>query len=117
MTPNFYHVLHVISLLVLTGYTFYAFAGPAPATKNKVMILTGTASLLMLVSGVGLMHKLGYNWSFASSKWIYIKILCWLAITAFSGIAYRRPGARGVLAAITVLLSGVAVYMVFYKPF
>jgi len=113
MTPNFYHFLHVISLLVLTGYTFFAFAGPAPATKKKVMIITGLTSLLMLVSGIGLMHKLGYEWR----GWVIVKIVCWLAISAFSGIAYRRPGARGVLSALTVLLAGVAVYMVFYKPF
>ena len=113
MTPNFYHVLHVISLLVLTGFTFFAFAGPAPATKKKVMMLTGIASLLMLVSGVGLMHKLAYQWQ----GWVIVKIVIWLAISAFAGIAYRRPGARGVLSALTVLLLGVAVYMVFYKPF
>jgi len=65
------------------------------------------------VSGVGLMHKLGYEWR----GWVIVKIVCWLAITAFSGIAYRRPGARGVLSALTVLLAGVAVYMAFYKPF
>jgi uncharacterized membrane protein SirB2 len=115
MTPNFYHVLHVISLLVLTGYTFFAFAGPAPATKKKVMIITGLASLLMLVSGVGLLHTIPipFQWQ----GWLIVKFVCWLAISAFAGIAYRRPGARGVLSAITVLLAGVAVYMVFYKPF
>ncbi len=113
MTPSFYHVLHVISLLVLTGYTFFAFAGPSPATKKKVMMITGIASLLMLVSGVGLMHKLAYQWQ----AWVFVKIGCWLAISAFAGIAYRRPGARGVLSALAVLLGGVAVYMVYYKPF
>jgi uncharacterized membrane protein SirB2 len=113
MSPVFYHVLHVISLLVLTGYTFFAFAGPAPATKKKVMIITGIASLLMLVSGVGLMHKLGYQWQ----GWVIVKIVIWLAISAFVGIAYRRPGARGVLSALTVLLLGVAVYLVYTKPF
>lgn len=113
MSPVFYHVLHVISLLVLTGYTFFAFAGPVPATKKKVMMLTGIASLLMLVSGVGLMHKLAYQWQ----GWVIVKIVIWLAISAFAGIAYRRPGARGVLSALSVLLLGVAVYLVYAKPF
>ncbi len=113
MSPNFYHVVHLISLLVLTGFTFYAFAGPAPATKKRVMILTGIASLLMLVSGVGLMHKMALAWQ----GWVIVKIVCWLAISAFAGVAYRRPGARGVLSAVTILLAGVAVYMVYNKPF
>mgnify|MGYP003344132975 CR=1 FL=1 len=47
MSPTFYHVLHLISVLVLTGYTFYAFAAPAESRK-KVMIITGVASLLVL---------------------------------------------------------------------
>jgi len=113
MTPNFYHFLHVFSVLLLTGYTFFAFAGPAATTRKRVLIATGVASLLILVSGIGLMHKLGYEWR----GWVFVKIACWLAISAFAGIAYRRPGARGVLGALTVLLSGLAVYMVFYKPF
>jgi len=113
MTPQFYYVLHIASLLVLTGFTFFAFAGPPPATKKKVMMLTGIASLLMLVSGVGLMHKLDYAWR----GWVFVKMACWLAISAFAGVAYRRPGIRGVLSALTVLLGGIAVYMVYYKPF
>jgi len=113
MTPNLYHFVHVFAVLVLTGYTFFALAGPAAATRKRVLIATGIASLLILVSGVGLMHKLAYQWQ----GWVIVKIVVWLAISAFAGIAYRRPGARGVLGALTVFLSGIAVYMVYYKPF
>ena len=38
-----YYILHVISVLVLTGYTFYAFAA-APDTRKRVMMITGIAS-------------------------------------------------------------------------
>jgi uncharacterized membrane protein SirB2 len=113
MTPNLYHFVHVFAVLVLTGYTFFALAGPAAATRKRVLMATGIASLLILVSGIGLMHKLTYQWQ----GWVIVKIVVWLAISAFAGIAYRRPGARGVLGALTVFLSGIAVYMVFYKPF
>ena len=113
MTPNFYHFVHVFAVLVLTGYTFFALAGPAAATRKRVLIATGIASLLVLVSGIGLMHKLAYQWQ----GWVIVKIVIWLAISAFAGIAYRRPGARGVLGALTVFLSGLAVYLAFYKPF
>lgn len=113
MSSEFYHVVHLMSLLVLTGFTFFAFAGPPESTKKRVMMCTGIASLLMLVSGVGLMHKLALAWH----GWIFVKIVCWLAISAFAGIAYRRPGARGLLSALTILLAGVAIYMVYNKPF
>jgi uncharacterized membrane protein SirB2 len=117
MTPTFYHVLHVTSLLVLAGYTFFAFGGPAPTTKKKVMMATGIASLLMLVSGVGLMHKLGYEWSGAATKWVYVKLFCWLGLSALAGIAYRRRSAGAALSVVALALGGVAVYMVYYKPF
>jgi uncharacterized membrane protein SirB2 len=113
MTLNLYHFIHVFSVLVLVGYTFYAFAGPAPATRRRVLFATGIASLMILTTGMGLMQKVGYGWK----GWIIVKIVVWLAISAFAGIAYRRPGARGILGALTVFLSGLAVYMVFYKPF
>ena len=113
MSLNLYHFIHVFAVLVLTGYTFFALAGPAAATRKRVLIATGVASLLILVTGVGLMHKLGLEWRI----WVIVKIVVWLAISAFAGIAYRRPGARGVLGALTVFLSALAVYMVFYKPF
>ena len=61
MSPVVYSILHVISILVLTGYTFYAFGAPAD-TKKRVMIITGFASLLALVAGFGLQAKLNVGW-------------------------------------------------------
>ena len=61
LSPAFYYILHVVSILVLTGYTFYAFAA-APETRKKVMIITGVASLLVLVGGFGLQAKLAVGW-------------------------------------------------------
>ena len=57
MSPIVYQILHVASLLALTGGAFYGFAG-APETRKKVMMITGLASLLMIVSGFGLLAKL-----------------------------------------------------------
>ena len=50
MSPTIYYILHVTSVLVLTGYIFYAFAA-APATRKRVMMITGIASVLALVGG------------------------------------------------------------------
>ena len=56
MSPTTYHILHVSSLLVLFGYTFYAFAAPAE-TRKRVLVITGIASLLVLIGGFGLITK------------------------------------------------------------
>lgn len=112
MSPLFYYIVHVGSVLVLFGYTFYAFAAPAE-TRKKVMIITGIASLLVLIGGFGLQAKLSVGWP----GWFVVKMVCWLGLSALAGIGYRRRGAVGMLSALAVILALVAVVMVYSKPF
>jgi cbb3-type cytochrome oxidase subunit 3 len=112
MSPTFYHIIHVVSVLVLTGYTFYAFSAP-PETRKRVMMITGIASLLALVGGFGLQAKLAVGWP----GWFIVKILCWLGLSALAGIGYRRRGAAGTLAVIAIALVFVAVVLVYTRPF
>ena len=112
MTPTFYYILHVSSILVLTGYTFYAFAA-APETRKRVMMITGIASLLALVGGFGLQAKLGYGFP----GWLIVKLVCWLGLSALAGFGYRRRGAAGTFSLIAIALVIVAVVMVYAKPF
>lgn len=112
MSPIFYYILHVSSILVLTGYTFYAFGAPVE-TRKRVMMITGIASLLALIAGFGLKAKLGYGFP----GWLIVKIVCWLGLSALAGFGYRRRGAAGVLGIVAVLLMIVAIIMVYAKPF
>jgi uncharacterized membrane protein SirB2 len=112
MSPTFYHILHVSSVLALFGGTFYAFAAPAE-TRKKTLVITGIASLLMLISGIGLLHKLQLGFP----GWAIAKIVIWLVLSALAGIGYRRRGAVGVLAIIASLLALSAVVLVYTKPF
>lgn len=113
MSPVIYYVLHVGAAFVLFGVTFRAFARPEPETRRGVMISSGVASLVMFVAGFGLLAKLGYGFP----GWVVLKLVCWLALSALAGIAYRQPqkaGALGFVAAIVMLVAVVAVYA---KPF
>ncbi|MBW8780539.1 MAG: hypothetical protein JF599_01440 [Verrucomicrobia bacterium] len=112
MSPTFYSILHVSSLLALFGGTFFAFAG-APETRRRTLIFTGVASLLMLVSGVGLLHKLGYGFP----GWAMVKLVCWLGLSSLAGIGYRRRGCPCALKLIALVLGVTAVVMVYTKPF
>ena len=112
MSPNFYHFLHVAGLLMLIGGTFYAFAAPAE-TRKRVLVLTGVASLLMLASGFGLLAKM-YAGHFY--LWVVVKLVCWLGLSAFAGIAYRRREHAGLLMAIAAALALTALAMVYFKP-
>ena len=113
MSPTVYYVLHVVSLLLLTGYTFYAFAAPAE-TRKKVLMITGIASLLMLVSGFGLISKIYAN---NFTGWMIVKMVCWLGLSGLAGMAYRRREKAKLFATIAVALAFVAVLMVYTKPF
>lgn len=112
MNVTLYYVLHVVSVLVLTGYTFYAFAAPAE-TRKRVLMITGFASLLALVGGFGLQARLAVGFP----GWLIVKLVCWLGLSALAGFGYRRRGAAGTLAVIALLLATLAVVMVYTKPF
>lgn len=112
MTPTTYYLIHLISLFVLFGYTFYAFAAPAE-TRKKVLMITGIASLLVVISGFGLISKLYQN---NFQGWMFVKMGAWLGLSALAGFGYRRRGAAGVLAIVAILLAAVAVYMVYKRP-
>jgi hypothetical protein len=112
MSVTFYQILHLVSLFVLTGYTFYAFAAP-PESRKRVLMITGIATFLMLVGGFGLQAKLKVGWP----GWLFVKLACWLALSALAGLGYRRRGAAGALAPIAIALVFVAVLMVYTRPF
>src|SRR3954471_7011460 len=112
MSPTFYYILHVTSIIALTGYTFYAFGAP-PETRKRVLMLTGILSLLALVGGFGLQAKLAVGFP----GWLIVKLFCWLALSALAGFGYRRRGAAGTLAVVVIIVVFVAVVMVYAKPF
>ncbi len=114
MNPQYYYLLHIFSLFVLTAHTFMAFANPDPANKKQTMIITGIATLLVLVSGFGLLAKIHAN---QFSAWVIVKLVCWLGLSALAGIAYRRPHLRGTLAAIALGLILVALATVYIFRF
>jgi len=110
----YYQLLHIFSLLVLTAHTFMAFGNPDPANRKRTLMITGIASLLMLVSGFAMLalNKIPYT-----AGWVIVKIFCWLGLSALGGIVYRRAHLRGTLALIALVLLLVAVTMVVFRPF
>ena len=110
VNPLYYYLLHVFALFVLTAHTFMAFANPAPENRKRTLIVTGAASLLVLVSGFGLLSALHNN---QFSGWVIVKLVCWLGLSALGGLVYRRPQWRGTLAVVALLLTLTALVMVY----
>jgi hypothetical protein len=114
MSPQFYYVVHVVSVILLFALTFSAFADPSPARRKKMLMATGILSILVFVAGWGLIEKV---YARHIAGWMVVKMVVWLAVSAFTGIVFRRPSKARVLAWTTAVLAAVAVYMVYLKPF
>lgn len=112
MSISLYSFLHVLSILLLTGGTFYAFAAPAEARK-RLLMLTGIASLVALVAGFGLVSKVYGNTFHA---WIIVKLVCWLGFSGLTGLAFRRREQAGLWVSLAIGLLALAVLMVYFKP-
>jgi hypothetical protein len=107
-----YNFLHISAVLLLVGFTFYAFAGPNASTRKWVLSIGGIASLIVLATGFIMVMKMQ-----AFPGWIWLKLFAWLGVSALAGIAYRRRGLVNILMLVAVLLAVMAAWAVTYKPF
>jgi hypothetical protein len=110
MDQRVYHLLHLVGLFVMTAYTFRAFAAPGSNRRGNLMI-SGIASLVVVVAGFGLLAKLKLDFS----AWIIIKVVCWLVLSGLAGMAHRK-GRAGILPLVALLLITAAVYAVYFRP-
>ena len=113
MSPLTYYFIHILGVLVLTAFTFQAFAAPKPESRRTTMLVTGIASLVVLVAGFGLLAKLGSGFP----GWVILKLIAWLGMSALAGFAYRKPGSCKGLTLIALVLLVIAVYAAYFKPF
>jgi hypothetical protein len=112
MTIHTYLVLHLSSVIVLLGYTFYAFAAPQE-TRRRVLMITGIAALLVVVSGFTMLHKLELGFP----RWAMVKLVCWLGLGSMAAVAYRKRASADLYMIIAFVLAITAVAMVYVRPF
>ena len=114
MSIQLYQLLHIFSVIILTGITFAALAAPQPEKRRRIMMWSGIISLVALVSGFGLLARLGYGFP----GWVVAKVAAWLGLTMVTSLAFRLPaGQHSNLRLLTVLAVFLAVGMVIFKPF
>src|SRR5438045_9172251 len=102
---NLLHVVHVAAIVMLIAYTFLGFAG-APETRKRVLIMTGIASLLVLLTGIRMWQGM---YGFKMMGWTLVKAFCWLVLSGLTGVAYRKRDQVGTLSVVVFALAGVAV--------
>jgi len=119
MSALTYKVLHIFAVLLtftaLGAATSQALAGSGKGSPgHKLAGLThGIALLVIVISGFGLIAKLGYGFPL----WIWIKIAIWLLIGGAIALIRRAPQHATTLWFAIPLLGGFAAYLALYKPF
>lgn len=82
-----YRIIHLLSVMVLISGLGISFYG---APNKHIKVLTGIATLMALVGGMGLMARLGISQTVAWPLWIKIKMTIWFIIGTGGAIVARR---------------------------
>lgn len=111
MDPYLFKFLHAFSAVLLIAVTFYIAANPQKHKKAKLAAISGILSVLVLVFGIGVMHILYKDkWmSYFAETWLIIKLVCWLAISAMGGMAYKKS--KSLVLGVTIVAAGAAMYI------
>ena len=117
MDPLLYKVLHIFGVLLaftaLGGMTLQALTSREKGGSKLAGITHGIALLLILVSGFGLLAKLGYGFP----TWVLIKIVIWLLIGGALVLIRRLPEHAKIFWFALPLLGACAAYLAIFKPF
>ncbi len=113
MNYQLFHLLHLASVILLSGVTFAAFAAPQQDKRRPYLMMSGILSLLVFLSGFGEMgmREMGFP------GWAIVKVVCWLVLTGLTGMAFRMTAQIPMLRIVAVAVIAIAVWMVTYKPF
>ena len=92
-------------------------AAPARATRNHGLVnaLHGVGLLIILVSGFGMLARLGLNSGFP--LWIWIKLALWVVVGACAMVPKRAPQLTKPLLVILPVLGTLGGYLAIFKPF
>ena len=127
MTLAVYKVVHILAVLFLFTAlgSLLAAAWPggdaantdgAKAVRKRAGLIHGLALVLVLVSGFGMLARLGISHLGGWDLWIWLKLLTWLLLGASLALIRRRPRLAPALWWVLPLLGGLAAYLAIYKP-
>lgn len=118
-----YKVVHLVAVLVLFavlgGVAVHALNGgtrTGNTARRLVSALHGSALLIALVAGFGLLARLDLMRG-GMPAWIWGKLTLWLLAGLLLALPYRKPAwARATLLIGLPLLAAAAAYLAVFKP-
>ncbi|MEE8522688.1 MAG: hypothetical protein V3T72_02055 [Thermoanaerobaculia bacterium] len=112
-----YKVLHILgislALVALGGAAQRALDGDSGGSRKLAGITHGVGLLIILVSGFGLLAKLGIGFP----PWVWLKLVIWLVIAALLVLIRKMPQHATLFWFALPVLTGIAAYLALYKPF
>jgi uncharacterized membrane protein SirB2 len=122
MSLQFYNVLHILGITLLFislgGLALHSVNGGTRTTNQWRLIVAithGVALALLLVSGFGMLAKLGFTGGIPA--WAIVKILVWLVFGGAIAFVGRSVKLAKVFFFLLPLLGALSGYLAIYKPF
>lgn len=111
MSLQTYHYLHIVGLILV----FIGFGGLLSSEgARKAMKWHGIGLVISLVSGFGMLAKMGIM--SAMPVWVWIKIALWLVLGFLPMLAKRRVLSAQVVVLIAIVVGAVLAYLGYFKP-
>jgi hypothetical protein len=123
-----YKVVHILGVLFLftalgsllaaawPGGNTAAVAGGAGPLRRRAGLTHGFALVLVLLSGFGMLARLGSSHPGVWGLWVWLKLLTWLLLGAALTLIRRQPRWAPALWLLLPVLGGLAAYLALYKP-
>lgn len=111
MTLQTYHFIHLIGLI----FIFIGFGGLLSQDgARKAMMWHGIGLVISLVSGFGMLAKMGIMGSMP--VWVWIKIAIWLVLGFLPVLAKRRVLPAKMVVLIAAIVGACLAYLGYFKP-
>lgn len=121
MSIEFYRLLHLIGIftviLSLGGMCLHVISGGTKAYSGRkwAAMFHGIGLLITLVSGFGLLAKMGYLQ--ALPGWAIVKLIVWVILGGLPALIYRKPALAKAFWILILAFGALNAWLAIFKPF